>query len=144
MDRVESTKLTNNTMIDVESKLGTIQPTKQDDVAAAYTSYFNDHESFSQKEARSLRWKLDRRLIPLLMFNIILGAMDKVSTSTGALYGMREDTNSEGDRYSWLGSAFYFGYLVWCFPAASLLQKLPIAKLMACVIFREYIKSYYI
>lgn len=138
MDRVDSTKPPGNTMVDVESKPGVVQPTKQDDVAAAYTNYFNEHEPFSQKEAKSLRWKLDRRLIPLLMFNIILGAMDKVSTSTGALYGMREDTNSEGDRYSWLGSSFYFGYLVWCFPAASLLQKFPIAKLMSCVIFRKY------
>ncbi|KAI4591454.1 hypothetical protein KJ359_001026 [Pestalotiopsis sp. 9143b] len=108
---------------------------QQDDVAAAYTGYFAENEPYSLKEETSLRWKLDRRLIPILWFNIILGAVDKVATSTGALYGMREDTDSTGDRYAWVGSAFYFGYLFWCFPAASLLQKLPIAKLMSVVIF---------
>ncbi|KAI1333755.1 putative allantoate permease [Xylariaceae sp. FL0016] len=112
------------------------QPSRADDVAAAYTSYFEGADDFyTRKEEKSLRWKLDRRLIPILWFNIILGATDKVSTSTGALYGMREDTDSTGDRYSWLGSAFYFGYLFWCFPAAGLLQKLPIAKVMCMVIF---------
>ncbi|KAI1849649.1 hypothetical protein JX266_004598 [Neoarthrinium moseri] len=112
-----------------------LHASKQDDVALAYTGYFNEHEPYSRKEEISLRWKIDRRLIPILWFNIILGAVDKVATSTGALYDMREDTGSTGDRYSWLGSAFYFGYLFWCFPAASLLQKLPIAKLMSGVIF---------
>ncbi|CAJ2509251.1 Uu.00g142770.m01.CDS01 [Anthostomella pinea] len=108
------------------------------DVAAAYTSYFDSSESnsgYSRAEERALRWKLDRRLIPILWFNIIIGATDKVSTSTGALYGMREDTGSTGNKYSWLGSAFYFGYLFWCFPAAGLLQKLPMAKFMCGTIF---------
>lgn len=95
---------------------------QQDDVAAAYTGYFAENEPYSLKEETSLRWKLDRRLIPILWFNIILGAVDKVATSTGALYGMREDTDSTGDRYAWVGSAFYFGYLFWCFPAASLCE----------------------
>ncbi|KAK9420002.1 hypothetical protein SUNI508_06761 [Seiridium unicorne] len=98
-----------------------LQTNKQVDVAATYADYFTENEPYSRKEEVSLRWKLDRRLIPILWFNIILGAMDKVATSTGALYGMREDTGATGDRYSWLGSAFYFGYLVWCLPAASLL-----------------------
>lgn len=56
--------------------------------------------------------------------------MDKGSTSTAALYGMREATGSTGNKYNWVGSAFYFGYLLWCFPAGSLLQKLPVAKTM--------------
>jgi ACS family allantoate permease-like MFS transporter len=44
--------------------------------------------------------------------------MDKVTTATAALYGFRADTGLTGDRYSWVGSAFYF------------LQRFPIAKLM--------------
>ncbi|KAI0017114.1 MFS general substrate transporter [Xylariomycetidae sp. FL0641] len=107
------------------------------DVGAAYGGYFQQpgESYYDRGEEVSLRWKLDRRLIPLLWFNIILGATDKVSTSTGALYGMREATGATGDRYAWLGSAFYFGYLVWCFPAAGLLQRLPVAKLMCGAIF---------
>lgn len=137
MNKVESPAKPMDPNVDVESKPGVTHPTQQDDVAAAYTGFFNGNESYTEAEVRSLRWKLDRRLIPLLCFNIVLGAMDKVSTSTGALFGMREDTDSGGDRYAWLGSAFYFGYLFWCFPAASLLQKLPIAKLMSGITFRK-------
>lgn len=105
------------------------------DIGAAYSGYFDENEAYSTEEARKLRWKLDLRLIPILGFNIILAATDKACTSTGALYGMREDTNSTGNRYSWVGSAFYFGYLLWSFPAGSLLQKLPIAKFMATMFF---------
>jgi ACS family allantoate permease-like MFS transporter len=36
-----------------------------------------------------------------------------------------------GPAYADLSSKF--GYLVWCFPAGSLLQRFPIAKTMACV-----------
>jgi hypothetical protein len=28
--------------------------------------------------------------------------------------GITEDLNLQGDNYSWLGSIFYFGYLVGC------------------------------
>lgn len=76
------------------------------DVAARYTTLLAD-EGYSAKEERSLRWKVDFRLIPILWLNVCFGAMDKVSTSTAALYGMRQDTNLTGDRYSWVGSVFY-------------------------------------
>lgn len=77
---------------------------RSDDVGAAYSHYFDGGEGFSEPESKRLRWKLDLRLVPILAFNIILGATDKSCTSTGALYGMREDTNSTGDRYPWVGS----------------------------------------
>ncbi|KAK5125366.1 hypothetical protein LTR85_000475 [Meristemomyces frigidus] len=122
-------------IVDIDGTEKQAQPAAALDIAATYSTYFDGQEAYSHSEAKSLRWKLDLRLMPFLWFNIILGATDKVSTSTGALYGMREDTDSTGDRYSWLGSAFYFGYLLWCFPAAGLLQKLPMAKLMSVTIF---------
>ncbi|KAK2036821.1 putative allantoate permease [Colletotrichum somersetense] len=80
-----------------------------------------------------LRWKLDLRLIPLLWLNITLPAMDKVTPSTAALYGFREDLSLKGDEYAWVGSAFYFGYLLWSFPSAQILQRLPIATSMFAV-----------
>ncbi|KAM5342279.1 hypothetical protein ACJ41O_013245 [Fusarium nematophilum] len=103
------------------------------DVAAKYANFFAGEESYSRQEWGRLRWKLDLRLVPLLWFNVTLGAMDKVTTATAALYNFREDTDLYGDRYSWVGSAFYFGYLFWCLPSGSLLQRFPIAKLM-CVV----------
>ncbi|KAF4121379.1 Allantoate permease [Geosmithia morbida] len=104
--------------------------TEGGDVAAKYANVFTDGETYSASEWGRLRWKLDLRFVPLLWFNVTLGAMDKVTTATAALYGFREDTGLTGDRYSWVGSAFYFGYLVWCIPSGTLLQKFPVAKLM--------------
>lgn len=78
-----------------------------EDVAAKYANVFTNGDTWSPKEWWRLRWKLDARLVPLLWFNVTLGAMDKVTTSTAALYGFIEDTSLYGDRYSWVGSAFY-------------------------------------
>lgn len=77
------------------------------DEAAKYADMFNNGETYSRSEWVKLRWKLDLRLVPLLWFNITLGAMDKITTSTAALYGFRADTGLSGDRYSWVGSVFY-------------------------------------
>jgi MFS transporter, ACS family, allantoate permease len=77
------------------------------DVAAAYANQLQGESAYTRKEWTRLRWKLDLRLVPLLWFNVTLGAMDKVTTSTAALYGFRDDTGLTGDRYSWVGSAFY-------------------------------------
>ncbi|KAI9729380.1 MAG: hypothetical protein M1834_006904 [Cirrosporium novae-zelandiae] len=52
------------------------------DIAAAYAS---DITTYIPQEAKRLRWKLDLRLVPLLWFNVTLGAMDKVTTATAAL-----------------------------------------------------------
>ncbi|KPM41402.1 hypothetical protein AK830_g5188 [Neonectria ditissima] len=103
------------------------------DIAAKYANQLTGESAYTNKEWLRLRWKLDLRLVPLLWFNVTLGAMDKVTTATAALYGFREDTGLTGDRYSWVGSAFYFGYLFWCLPSGSLLQRFPIAKLLFVV-----------
>lgn len=77
------------------------------DVAAAYANRLDGEGAYTNKEGNRLRWKLDRRLVPILFFNVTLSAMDKITTSTAALYGMKTATNLTGNRYSWVGSAFY-------------------------------------
>lgn len=54
------------------------------DVAAEFLNGVSD-VSYSAKEEKALRWRLDKRLIPLLWFNVTLGAVDKSTISTGAL-----------------------------------------------------------
>ncbi|KAJ5453428.1 allantoate permease [Penicillium daleae] len=111
---------------------GDVQDVKQiprdRDIAAELTEQFSNEPGFDREEEQKLRWKIDMRLIPILFMNITLPAMDKVTPSTGALYGLREDLNLKGDQYAWIGSAFYFGYLFWCFPSSQILQRLPVAK----------------
>jgi len=90
-----------------------IQPVKgqlfssDEDVAAAYADRLEGEDAYSVEEEKRFRWKLDMRLVPILWLNVTLAAMDKVTTSTAALYGLKEDTGLTGDRYSWVGSVFY-------------------------------------
>jgi ACS family allantoate permease-like MFS transporter len=97
----------------VDAEVGTSYPidgkamTGDVDIAAGYADKLEGENAYTTKEWTRLRWKLDMRLVPLLWFNVTLGAMDKVTTATAALYGFRADTGLTGDRYSWVGSAFY-------------------------------------
>lgn len=77
------------------------------DVAAGLAEMFEGGEGYTRKEVVRLRWKLDLRLIPILWFNVLLPAMDKVSNGTAALYGLRQDLHLVGTQYAWVGSIFY-------------------------------------
>ncbi|KUL81813.1 hypothetical protein ZTR_11436 [Talaromyces verruculosus] len=92
-------------------------------------------EPITPAEARKLLWKIDWIIIPLIMGTCVLAAVDKVIISNAAIYGMTKDAHLVGNQYSWVGSIFYFGYLVAEYPAAFLIQRLPIAKfLSACLL----------
>ena len=88
-------------------------------------------EPVTETEARRLLWKIDLIIIPLIMVTVVLAAIDKVIISNAAIYRTKTDTHLTGDQYSWVGSIFYFGYLAFEYPAALLIQRLPVAKLYA-------------
>lgn len=77
------------------------------DIAAAYADKLDGENAYACQEEKRLRWKLDLQLVSILWLNVTLSAMDKITTSTAALYGMKKATNLTGNRYSWVGSAFY-------------------------------------
>jgi MFS family permease len=51
-------------------------------------------------------------------------------TSQASVYGLQKDLGLVGQQYSWLGSIFYFGYLIAQFPAGWLMQRLPVGKFL--------------
>ncbi|CCK70061.1 allantoate permease family MFS transporter KNAG_0D03140 [Huiozyma naganishii CBS 8797] len=63
------------------------------------------------EEDRKLVWKIDLCMFPLMCLIYAVQFMDKISTSSAAIMGLRTDLKMHGDQYSWVGSAFYFGYL---------------------------------
>ncbi|KAL4882969.1 major facilitator superfamily domain-containing protein [Aspergillus karnatakaensis] len=102
------------------------------DVAAQFLSRLDaaiTDSPVTAEESRRVLWKIDLILIPLIMITVILAAVDKVIISNASIYGMSDETNLTGNQYSWVGSIFYFGYLVFEYPAALLIQRLPVAKL---------------
>ncbi|KAH8689183.1 putative allantoate permease [Talaromyces proteolyticus] len=91
-------------------------------------------EPITPTEARKVLWKIDLIMIPMIMVTVVLAAVDKVIISNAAIYGMKTDTHLVGNQYSWVGSIFYFGYLIAEYPAAFVIQRLPIAKFYAACI----------
>ncbi|KAF7539992.1 hypothetical protein G7Z17_g12296 [Cylindrodendrum hubeiense] len=72
--------------------------------------------------------KIDQTIIPLLFVTYMLNFMDKIILSSAAVFGLREDTNLRGQQYSWVGSIFYVGYLIWTYPTTILIARLPTGK----------------
>ncbi|KAK4947981.1 hypothetical protein LTR10_013034 [Elasticomyces elasticus] len=67
----------------------------------------------------------------LLSICATLNGIDKVSISTAALYGLREDTHLVGSQYSWVGSIIYFGGLLAVLPTSWAMHRFPIGKYYA-------------
>jgi hypothetical protein len=72
---------------DAETDVGDLKmmnPSDQLDVGAQYAGQLRD-SPYTHEEEVALRWRFDRRILPILFFNVILASVDKTSTSTGAL-----------------------------------------------------------
>ncbi len=108
------------------------------DVAAKFLSSVDQTitaEPVTPAEARKVLWKIDLVVLPLISGTVILSAVDKVIISNAAILGMKHDLKLIGNEYSWAGSIFYFGFLLFEWPTAVLIQRLPVAKLLAGIIF---------
>ncbi|ANB13866.1 allantoate permease [Sugiyamaella lignohabitans] len=91
----------------------------------AFQSYGMEIDEATNK--RILR-KIDMYVCTLMCVVYSIQFLDKVTNSFAAIMGLIPDLHMTGSEYSWIGSAFYLGYLVLEFPAAYLLQRFPIAK----------------
>lgn len=82
-------------------------------------------------EEKALLRKIDWRLMPLLTASYFLQFLDKTSLNYSSVMGLITDTELKGQEYSWLGSAFYFGYLIANYPASLGFIKFPLAKYLS-------------
>lgn len=65
----------------------------------------------------------------------LLSATFQNAMGFAAIFGLRQDTNLQGQQYSWLGSIFYFGYLAMEFPSLWIMTKVPIGRYIgACLV----------
>lgn len=89
----------------------------------------------SMQEARRVLRKVDLVVLPIMCATTILGAVDKNAIGNTAIMGIMEDANLRGREFSLLGSLFFIGYLVLEWPMSYLIQRLPVAKLLAVTVF---------
>ncbi|KAK7729015.1 hypothetical protein SLS57_002247 [Botryosphaeria dothidea] len=107
------------------------------EVAARFLSTLDDtvvETPITPQEARKVLWKIDLTILPLIWISTIIAAVDKVVISNAAIYGMKADTHLVGDQYAWVGSIFYFGYLLFEYPTSFLIQRFPVAKFFSVTV----------
>ncbi|KAI5778269.1 MFS transporter [Geopyxis carbonaria] len=89
-----------------------------------------EHTAVSaSEEARVLR-RLDKRILPVLFFVYMLQYLDKNALNFSSAFGLEDALALKKGEFSWLGSVFYFGYLVSQYPASWAMQRLPTAKFL--------------
>lgn len=73
--------------------------------------------------SRRVLLRTDVILMPLLTIAFGLQYYDKAVLGSASIFGLREDLNLVGDRYSQSNAFFYYGYLTGAFPMAFLVQR---------------------
>lgn len=91
--------------------------------------------TLTPEQDKALLRKIDLYLMPFFVLLYAVQYMDKITNSFASIMGLKTDLNMSGYQYSWAGSAFYLGYLVFELPVSFILQKFPVAKTTACFIF---------
>lgn len=71
----------------------------------------DDDLYISEEHDTKLRRKIDLCMFPLMCLTYAIQFMDKVAVSSASIMGLREDLDVHDNLFSWVGSAFYFGYL---------------------------------
>ncbi|EGV60181.1 Allantoate permease [Yamadazyma tenuis] len=88
----------------------------------------HEEVTMTRERERQLVHKIDLYMLPLMCMVYCFQFMDKLSNSFASILGLRTDLHMVGQEYSWTGSAFYLGYMVFELPASMLLHRFPVAK----------------
>ncbi|KAI4219465.1 MAG: hypothetical protein L6R36_008307 [Xanthoria steineri] len=106
-----------------------------DEAMKAFAGYEGEFIVLDEATSKKLLKRIDLHLMPLLCIVYGLNYLDKTTLSYASVMGLRKDLDLTGDRYQWISSMFYFGYLAWEYPTNRLLQRLPLAKYSSfCII----------
>ncbi|KAJ5690308.1 hypothetical protein N7462_004700 [Penicillium macrosclerotiorum] len=73
---------------------------------------------------KKLLWKIDLRLLPLMMLIYVLNYLDRNNIATARLGTLEEDLKLEGDQYNTIISLFFVGYILTQIPTNMILNKM--------------------
>ncbi|KAJ5720697.1 uncharacterized protein N7483_008631 [Penicillium malachiteum] len=86
---------------------------EDDEALQAIANYNGPPLILDGKTNRRLLRTIDWHLMPILCCVFCLNYLDNTTLSYASIMGIKEDLDLVGDQYSWLGSIFYVGWLVW-------------------------------
>lgn len=101
------------------------------DEAFDYALQFSQDTEIDPEADKRLTRKIDAIVFPAMALVYAAQFLDKTSMSYAAVMGLETDLKMKGNQYSWSGTSFYLGYLVFEYPAAWLLQRFPLSKTLA-------------
>lgn len=99
------------------------------DIALKYLHNAHEGQKVPPDVRRRIMFKTDVYLFLFMGWCYCLQMADKTVSSGSSVLGIMEDLNMEdNDKYDWVTSGFYLGYLVAVLPMVLLMQKFGIAK----------------
>ncbi|TVY60793.1 putative transporter [Lachnellula suecica] len=101
--------------------------------ATAIDEEVQEISPYTKALAKRVIRKIDLRVLAIMFVTYNLNFIDKTILSSAAVFGLRVDNGLVGTEYAWVGSIFYFGYLVFEYPTTILIQRLPIGKYLSVV-----------
>ncbi|KIO26062.1 hypothetical protein M407DRAFT_24622 [Tulasnella calospora MUT 4182] len=118
-----------------DSSLEVAKDEKGVDVVAELLSGHAEDAEMDPEVARKVRNKLDWHMLPLLFALYTLQFIDKGSLASSSILGVIPDNHLNANQFNNLSTAFYIGYIIFVWPHAYLMQRLPIGKYIAANIF---------
>ncbi|KAH8665598.1 major facilitator superfamily domain-containing protein [Ilyonectria robusta] len=102
----------------VEIGTGTVHPVMK---------VYGDSEQieYTAEENKRVKRKIDFVLLPLMCTCYIFSFLDKSLLNYASIFGIKEALHLEGSNYSWLGSIFYFGYMLGSVVWSKLVHRWP-------------------
>ncbi|EJU02353.1 MFS general substrate transporter [Dacryopinax primogenitus] len=85
---------------------------------------------YTKEEERKVVRKIDFYVLSILSVTFCLQYLDKTALNYANLFGMQTSLNLTSDQFSWLGSIFYFAYLVGSNPSSMLLQRFHMGRIL--------------
>ncbi|KAE8872204.1 hypothetical protein P3342_002532 [Pyrenophora teres f. teres] len=104
---------------------------REHNITLEYTAELLEDKIANKRVSR----KVDLLLLPLLCGTYFLQYIDKQALSYSAVFDLFETTGITSEQYSWLGSIFYFAYLVAEWPSAYLAQHFPVGRVVSIYCF---------
>ncbi|THW39681.1 putative MFS transporter [Aureobasidium pullulans] len=92
-----------------------------------------DNQYLHRDEAfmRTLKRKIDLRVILFLMFCYVMNFLDKILLNYGNVMGLAKSLHLKGNNFADAGSTFFFAVLCLSIPNVFLLQRIPAAKFLS-------------
>jgi MFS family permease len=100
-----------------------------DDVRSGHQALFIKSEA-ENRLVKKINWTL----LPYVGAIVFIQFVDKSTLGISAVLGIIQDTKMTGTQYSWLGSFFYLGYILFQLPNNYLIQKFPINRYLGTLL----------